>query len=323
MKKRICLLWMLTSLLLVGCGDHTEVTKVQSIEPDTGKLPETVTDTDAENESQPLDEQAVTDDAESAAETETASAVADSLTYIDAWGEWHTNSIDTTCRMHDYQWDGLVNDGQNISFDSEDYTIRKGIDISYHQGKIDFDKVKADGYEFVIVRVAYRGYGKTGSLNEEKMFREYIEKAQAAGLDVGVYIFSQAINETEAMEEAELVLQLIDGYDLQLPVVYDPEFIRDDVARTDDISGEQFTANTITFCERIKEAGYEPMIYSNMIWEGEVFTMSQLQDYRFWYADYELTPQTPYAFDFWQYSSEGSVDGISGVTDLNVQFIRK
>ena len=93
------------------------------------------------------------------------------------------------------------------------------------------------------------------------------------------------------------------------------------VSSTD--SNRYHAANTITFCERIKEAGYEPMIYSNMIWEGEVFTMSQLQDYRFWYADYELTPQTPYAFDFWQYSSEGSVDGISGVTDLNVQFIRK
>ncbi len=321
MKKRVCLLWMLMPIMLVGCGGRSEVYDVQSIVPGTGKVSIETVDENPEPDDQAPEEQVIVD--EDDAEVEETAVVPDTLTYIDAWGEWHTNPIDTTCKMHDYQWDGLVNDGQNISFDSGEYTIRKGIDISYHQGTVDFDKVKADGYDFVIVRVAYRGYGKTGSLNEDKMFREYIKKARAAGLDVGVYIFSQAINETEALEEAELVLKLIDGYDLQLPVVYDPEFIRDDVARTDDISGEQFTANTIAFCEKIKEAGYEPMIYSNMIWEGEVFTMSQLQDYRFWYADYELTPQTPYAFDFWQYSSTGSVDGISGVTDLNVQFIKK
>ena len=321
MKKRVCLLWMLMPIMLVGCGGRSEVYDVQSIVPGTGKVSIETVDENPEPDDQAPEEQVIVD--EDDVEVEETAVVPDTLTYIDAWGEWHTNPIDTTCKMHDYQWDGLVNDGQNISFDSGEYTIRKGIDISYHQGTVDFDKVKADGYDFVIVRVAYRGYGKTGSLNEDKMFREYIKKARAAGLDVGVYIFSQAINETEALEEAELVLKLIDGYDLQLPVVYDPEFIRDDVARTDDISGEQFTANTIAFCEKIKEAGYEPMIYSNMIWEGEVFTMSQLQDYRFWYADYELTPQTPYAFDFWQYSSTGSVDGISGVTDLNVQFIKK
>ena len=340
MKKRACLLSVAVAVLLGGCGRNTDILEGQVGSPDIVMEQETVEVSAPEpgndTEEQP-DEPDVDDPAEHAAvdagnmddgsgltdTEEAASAVPQSLTYIDAWGEWHTNPIDTTCRMHDYKWDGLVNDGQNISFEDDTYMIRKGIDISYHQGVVDFQKVKDAGYEFVIVRVAYRGYGTTGSLNEDKMFREYIEKAQAVGLDVGVYIFSQAISEAEALEEANLVLELIKDYDLQLPVVYDPEFIRDDEARTDHISGEQFTANAIAFCEKIKEAGYEPMIYSNMIWEGEVFTMSRLQDYRFWYADYELVPQTPYAFDFWQYSGSGFVDGISGETDLDIQFIKK
>lgn len=323
MKRKICLLFIAILILMVGCGNQTDVFDEQSVDSTVSPGQDTGSKEGAVSEENEADGKATEDADKIMDAVSEKSDVADSLTYIDAWGEWHTNPIDTTCKMHDYKWDGLVNDGQNISYDNAEYTIRKGIDISYHQGTIDFNKVKADGYEFVIVRVAYRGYGTTGSLNEDKMFREYIEKAQAAGLDTGVYIFSQAINETEAMEEAELVLKLIEGYDLQLPVVYDPEFIRDADARTDHISGEQFTANTITFCERIKEAGYEPMIYSNMIWEGEVFLMSQLQDYRFWYADYEQIPQTPYAFDFWQYSGSGSVDGISGETDLDVQFIKK
>lgn len=323
MKKRIWLILVLAFMVISGCGDRTEVDEVQSAAADVPGEKDAAAGTEAQPESKTGADTA-TDGIEAGDElTEHASTVPNTLTYIDAWDEWHTNPIDTTCKMHDYQWDGLVNDGQNISYDNKDYKIRKGIDISYHQGNVDFNKVRDDGYEFVFVRVAYRGYGTTGSLNEDKMFREYIEKAHAAGLDVGIYIFSQAINEAEALEEAELVLKLIDGYDLQLPVVYDPEFIRDDIARTDDISGEQFTANAVAFCEKVKEAGYEPMIYSNMIWEGEVFIMSQLQNYRFWYADYELKPQTPYAFDFWQYSGSGSVAGIAGKTDLDVQFIRK
>ena len=104
------------------------------------------------------------------------------------------------------------------------------------------------------------------------------------------------------------------------PIVYDPELIRDQPARTNDVSGEQFTKNTIVFCEAIKAAGYEPMIYSNMVWEAFYFDMTQLQDYPIWYADYELVPQTPYDFSFWQYSEKGHVDGIEGTVDLNVWF---
>ena len=104
-------------------------------------------------------------------------------------------------------------------------------------------------------------------------------------------------------------------------MVYDPELIRDDVARTDEVTGEQFTANTIAFCEKIKEAGYQPMIYSNMVWESELFDLKQLEDYPIWYADYEPVPQTPYHFQMWQYTEKGTVDGITGIVDRNVWFV--
>ena len=172
----------------------------------------------------------------------------------------------------------------------------------------------------MFIRIGYRGYGSSGVLKLDNMFYQNIKGAQKAGLDVGVYFFAQAINEQEALEEAQFVLDALKGYELQLPVVYDPEHIRDDDARTDNVSGEQFTKNTIAFCNAIKEAGFEPMIYSNMVWEAFYFDMIQLQDYPIWYADYELVPQTPYDFTFWQYSEKGSVDGIEGIVDLNVWF---
>lgn len=141
-------------------------------------------------------------------------------------------------------------------------------------------------------------------------------------MDVGVYFFSQAVNEKEASQEAEFVLENLQGYELQLPVVYDPESILDDEARTDDVTGAQFTKNTIVFCEKIKEAGYQPMIYSNMLWEAFQFDLEQLAAYPIWYADYEPLPQTPYAFDIWQYSNEGIVDGIDSAVDLDIQLFQ-
>lgn len=243
------------------------------------------------------------------------------LRFVDAWGEWHETEILTDVEEHPYNWDYLTNDENGISYaGDENYTYRLGIDVSKWQGNIDWEKVKADGYEFVIIRLGFRGYSQTGGMEIDSMFYQNIQGAQAAGLDVGVYFFSQAINEEEALEEAEFVIDALEGYTLQLPVVYDPELIRDQEARTNDVTGEQFTKNTIVFCEAMEEAGYSPMIYSNMVWEAFLFDMTELQKYPFWYADYEATPQTPYDFVMWQYSETGSVDGINGNVDLNILF---
>ena len=243
------------------------------------------------------------------------------LRFVDAWGEWHETMILPNVPKHDYNWDYLTNDATGISYIGDaKYTYRKGIDVSYYQGKIDWEKVKQAGYEFAFLRIGFRGYGAEGIMKADQRFEENIKGAQAAGIDVGVYFFAQAVNEAEALEEADFVLELLKGYQLQMPVVYDPELIRDDTARTDHVTGAQFTKNTIVFCERIKEAGFQPMIYSNMVWEAFLFDMEALQEYPVWYADYEAVPQTPYAFSIWQYSEKGSVDGISGNVDLNIAF---
>ena len=246
------------------------------------------------------------------------------LEYVDAHGEMHNATIDTDLAMHDYDWTNLIReDGGTLSYSDGRYRTRRGIDISSHQGDIDWAKVKAAGNDFVFVRVVYRAYGEKGQLFADEKARDNITAAQKAGLDVGVYVFSQAVDEKEAVEEADLTIKQLRGLKLQLPVVFDPETILDDEARTDNVSGMQFTDNTIAFCEHIREAGFEPMIYSNMVWEGEMFELDRLQEYPVWYADYEIPAQTPYAFRFWQYSEKGKTDGVQGAVDLNLEFVKE
>lgn len=245
------------------------------------------------------------------------------LRYVDAHGEWHKTVIRNDIAKNAYDWTCLKQTENGLIYEGDkDYKIRKGIDVSYHQGEIDWNRVKEAGYEFAFIRIAYRGYGEEGKLRADSMALANIDGASAAGLDVGVYVFSQAVSESEAVEEADFVTELLDGRKLELPVVFDPEHIEGDEARTDSVTGEQFTANTKAFCKRIKKAGYEPMFYSNMVWEAEVLDLGKLAKYPIWYADYESVPQTPYAFRFWQYSESGTVDGVDGNVDLDVEFIQ-
>ena len=184
-----------------------------------------------------------------------------------------------------------------------------------------FPAVREESFAFAFLRLGFRGYGKAGAIHPDKQFETNVENARKAGLEVGVYFFSQAVNEEEAREEAAFVIEQLNDHPIDLEVVYDPESILDDEARTDNVSGEQFTRNTLAFCRMIEEAGYRPMIYSNMLWEAFEFDMSALKDYPFWYADYEPLPQTPYRFRYWQYSNEGTVKGIHGAADLNLEFL--
>ena len=177
--------------------------------------------------------------------------------------------------------------------------------------------------EFAILRIGYRGYGEEGTLNADEKFEQNMENARKAGIDVGVYFFSQAVNDEEAKEEADFVLEHLKGQELQMPVVYDPEHILEDEARTDGVTGEQFTQNAKVFCKEIEKAGYDAMIYSNMLWEAYELDLEKLLDYPVWYADYEELPQTPYRFSMWQYSSTGIVPGIEGNVDLNIQLLKK
>lgn len=200
-------------------------------------------------------------------------------------------------------------------------TSKMGIDVSEFQGgDIDWKQVKDSGIEFVIVRVGYRAYGESGELVKDAMFEQNIEGALEAGLEVGVYFFSQAITPGEAVEEAEFVLDLIRPYKITGPVVYDTEEIKGDTARTDGNTRQEFTNYCKVFCDTVEHAGYDSMIYANMKWMAFTLDMEELTDYDFWYADYHELPQNPYDYAIWQYSETGAVPGINANVDLNIWF---
>ncbi|MCD8367600.1 MAG: glycoside hydrolase family 25 protein [Clostridiales bacterium] len=195
-----------------------------------------------------------------------------------------------------------------------------GIDLSAHQGEVDWAAVAESGVDFAMLRAGYRGYG-SGQIAEDSQFANNLTGAQEAGLQVGVYFFSQAITVEEAQEEAAFVLELLDGQPLDLPIAYDWEYITYDDARTDSLDAETVTACAAAFCAVIESAGYDAMVYCN----GELgylnYDLSQLQDYEVWYAEYADSPSFAYAIAMWQYSSSGTVSGIDGEVDLDIWFL--
>ena len=274
---------------------------------------------DAGNESQ---ESADTDADQKKKDKQSKKDKAKILHFVDVYQNPYQVEINPEVKKHDYKDDFFVHNGHLLTYEGDDnYTSRLGVDVSEHQGYVDWQTLKDNGFSFAFIRLGYRGYGQEGRICLDKEFHRNIQNAQAAGFDVGVYFFAQAINEEEAREEADFVLQNLQGYTLQLPVVYDPESILDDEARTDNVSGEQFTKNTKVFCSAVAEAGYDPMIYANMLWEAFELDLEKLSEYPLWYADYEPAPQTPYHFRFWQYTNVGQVPGITGNADLNIEMI--
>ena len=236
--------------------------------------------------------------------------------YYDVSGNKRVTTLNENIPKNEYKWEsdeGVLSKKAPIG-----HKMTYGIDISKHNKEIDFEKVKAAGFDFVFIRIVYRGYGKRGSLNVDEMQEENLKRAKEAGLKIGAYVFSQSLNEQEAVEEAQFAIATLKDFKLDLPLCYDAETIRSDIARTDNVTGEQWTKNAIAFCEEIKKAGFTPAIYSNMVWEDYYFNLESLKNYDIWYSDYNKLPQTPYHFKYWQFSEVGIVDGIEGSVDLNV-----
>lgn len=199
-----------------------------------------------------------------------------------------------------------------------------GIDVSQYQGNVDWNRVKADGVEFAILRLGYRGY-ETGNIKDDSRFLDYVRGTSEAGIDIGVYFYSQAINEAEAKEEAEYVLNVIreNNIELKYPVVFDWEFVQDeDPARTDNLSSEKINACCKTFCRTIKAAGYDTMFYANITDALFKYDLTQVSEYGLWLAEYSRETDFIYDFDMWQYSCSGLIDGIDSLVDLNLWFIK-
>ena len=196
-----------------------------------------------------------------------------------------------------------------------------GVDVSAFQGDIDWYAVKEDGIDFAIIRAGLRGYGSSGNIYEDDRVRENLKNAAAAGLQTGVYFYSQAITPEEALEEAEFVLDIIKDYKITAPVVFDWENEPDVAMRTDNLDSETLTQCAITFCERIKSAGYMPAVYFNLNDAYNRYNLSKIKDYIFWYAQHEgEVPNFYYSYAIWQYSDSGKVKGINGNVDLNICF---
>ena len=243
------------------------------------------------------------------------------LKYIDAWKEWHTMEVDSSVNACIYDPELFIEEDGSMKYQDDRYEVLHGVDVSEHQGYIDWEAVARAGYSFAFIRVGYRGYGEAGSLNEDTAAIDNLRRAKAAGFRVGTYIFSQALNEEEARAEADLAVGVItsSGVETDLPLMYDPELIKDDWGRANDITRGQVSLNTAAFRDQVeKTSALTVDIYSNLPWEHHYFDTDTMNQYEIWYADYEKAPQTPYHFAWWQYTNEGHVPGIDGEVDLNV-----
>ena len=202
------------------------------------------------------------------------------------------------------------------------YTLEEGIDVSYHNGSVNWEKVKASGVDFAIIRVGARGYGSAGTLIYDNQFINNIEGAKAAGIDVGVYFFSQAITTAEAIEEAEYVLDKIAGYDLELPVVFDFEYVDGGRLQRNAMTNRERTDLCKAFCEVIEAAGYQAMVYANRYTlTNDLYAAELAEAYDIWLAVYAKAANYTGAYSYWQYSESGSVSGIaSNSVDMNYRY---
>lgn len=247
----------------------------------------------------------------------------DEIVLADA-GQYYFFPILEDLAKNTYNPESFMADGDGVVhyYEEGERISRKGIDVSRYQEKIDWEKVAEDDVDYAFVRLGIRGYTE-GEILEDETFQKNIEGALKNDIDVGVYFFTQAMSVEEAEEEAEFVIESIAPYKVAYPVVIDVEAVTSANARSNDLSKEERTKYCIAFCEKVKEAGYTPMIYGNLKTFMLLLDIEQLEEYDKWFAYYDETYYFPYDFKIWQYTNKGKVSGIKGDVDLNVSFDAK
>ena len=329
-----CLLSIIMIMTLAACGGVP--TGWQQQEQNTADL-------SAKPESADLPEPALADPEEDMAETatinveelteemDTSSSMwelaqrifPDFILYKTSLGQFTYTPVNKDLPLCEYDWTNLVRLAKNHKefeyVENGETKSIKGIDVSHYQGDIDWEKVAADGVKYAFIRLGYRGY-ESGKLVMDQDFETNVTGALKSGVAVGVYFVTQAVSEEEALEEAEFVMDAIAPYNITWPVVLDIEEAGNGSSkvRTNGLSAAERTDYVIAFCERIKEKGYTPMLYCAIRWFVEELELDRLTDYEKWFAQYFNRPYYPYEFHVWQYTNQGSVNGIKGNVDLDL-----
>ncbi|MDD6559671.1 MAG: glycoside hydrolase family 25 protein [Lactimicrobium massiliense] len=222
-----------------------------------------------------------------------------------------------------YDMTNLISHNGIYSYEDDHYTSQFGVDVSEHNGTIDWTALKADGVQFAMIRIGYRGYDQ-GTITEDSAFARNIKGAHDAGIQVGVYFFSQAVSEDEAAQEAKWVIERLHSESIDLPVVYDMEMYSDETnARGNTTTRQQRTADAAVFLDNIANAGYSPMLYASTGTYDTVFDPQYLTGYPFWVAEYDTVCSYPYTYAMWQYSESGTLNGVSTNVDLDIRLIEK
>ncbi len=243
-------------------------------------------------------------------------------------GTFHFVDIDPNLRPYTYDNDMIALSSNGIiTYADENVITSYGIDVSQHNGPVDWEQMKAAGYrpDFVYIRAGLRGYS-SGRLVYDEQVSANIAGAKSVGAQTGVYFVTQAIDEDEAREEAQFVLDLLRDKENDLPVVLDVEKVEsyDTEPRTKNLTPQEYTTNVLAFADELKQNGVDTIVYGN----GKTFMlmldMAMLDGTDIWFADYvaedDYIPYFPYKFDIWQFSSQGNVPGVTGDCDLNIRF---
>ncbi|MCR5484351.1 MAG: glycoside hydrolase family 25 protein [Clostridiales bacterium] len=232
--------------------------------------------------------------------------------------ETETEISEATAESCKYDWSRLTDKDGRYYYSDGEVRASLCIDVSEHQGDIDWKKVRDDGVKYAFIRVGYRGY-MSGIINLDKKFDANMRGASTAGIKTGVYFFSQAINESEAKEEAEYTLKQAGKYAVELPIVFDMEYVTSG-DRIDGLTKEEKTAVASAFCDAVLSGGYQALIYGNSAWLTGDIDVVKASEYGLWLALYTKENTFPYDFSIWQYASNGKVDGIDANVDMNLIF---
>lgn len=233
------------------------------------------------------------------------------------------NAINSNYELHGIPSDTLILDDTGIitQIEGEKIKSKKGIDVSEYQGRIDWEKVKAAGVDFTIIRAGYRGY-VTGKLVEDSEYIRNVKGALDNDIEVGLYYFTQAVTKEEIEEEVDTMLEPIEEEEIKItgPIVIDIEKVDSSKSRGNALAQEERTELVMHFCEYVRSKGYEPMIYGNTYSLFEMLDIDTIHDEKIWFAFYDTYLYYPYRLEIWQYSAKQKIDGIDGEVDIDIMF---